>query len=87
MRKGSLIGNAKAAKDLVEAEAAAPASRDLGEMTTTAIHIPKETLALLRRVAVERANQHGGRPSVSAVITELAEAGRAELEKEAAHRG
>ena len=40
-------------------------------MVTTAIHIPKETHDLLRRVAVERAVDHGGRPSVSAVLTEL----------------
>jgi hypothetical protein len=52
------------------------------EMTTTAIHVPKAALALLRRVAVERANRHGGRPSVSAVIADLVERNRAELERE-----
>jgi hypothetical protein len=52
------------------------------EMTTTAIHVPKATLALLRRVAVERANLHGGRPSVSALIADLVERNRAELERE-----
>ena len=52
------------------------------EMTTTAIHVPKATLALLRRVAVERANRHGGRPSVSAVIADLVERNRAELARE-----
>ena len=51
-------------------------------MTTTAIHVPKSTLALLRRVAVERANRHGGRPSVSAVISDLVERNRAELARE-----
>ena len=51
-------------------------------MTTTAIHVPKATLALLRRVAVERANLHGGRPSVSAVIADLVERNRADLERE-----
>ena len=52
------------------------------EMTTTAIHVPKATLALLRRVAVERANLHGGRPSVSAVLSDLVERNRADLEWE-----
>ena len=50
--------------------------------TTTAISIPTSTLHLLRRVAVERANKHGGRPSVSRVIVELVEASQAELEAE-----
>jgi hypothetical protein len=51
-------------------------------MTTTAIHVPKAALALLRRVAVERANLYGGRPSVSAVIVDLVERNRADLERE-----
>lgn len=50
---------------------------------TTAIHIPKEDLALLRRVAVERAIREGGRPSVSDVLRGLIEKHRAELEAEA----
>ena len=52
--------------------------------TTTAVHIPREDLALLRRVAVERANRHGGRPSVSDVLRGLIERHRAELEQETA---
>jgi len=60
-----------------------PARRAATEaMTTTAIHVPKATLALLRRVAVERANLHGGRPSVSAVLADLVERNRADLERE-----
>jgi hypothetical protein len=55
---------------------------DAEATTTTAIHLPKKTLALLRRVAVERANQHGGRPSVSRVLAELVEHKRTELEAE-----
>ena len=90
-RKGSLIGAVKAAKDQVEAEtatatAAASWSTVNGaseEMVTTAVHIPKAVLSLLRRVAVERANLQGGRPSVSGVITDLVERHRAELEEEA----
>ena len=52
------------------------------ETVTTAIHLPKRTLALLRRVAVERANQRGGRPSVSALITDLVEGLRPTLQSE-----
>lgn len=52
------------------------------ETVTTAIHLPKRTLALLRRVAVERANQQGGRPSVSALITNLVEGLRPTLQSE-----
>lgn len=59
-------------------------NRDLTDSgATTAIHIPREDLALLRRVAVERANRNGGRPSVSDVLRELIDRHRAELEREA----
>ncbi len=67
-------------------EAPAPPRRDRAltdASATTAIHIPKADLALLRRVAVERANRDGGRPSVSDVIRDLVEMHRAELEREA----
>jgi hypothetical protein len=63
----------------------APPKRDrtlTDSSATTAIHIPRADLALLRRVAVERANRDGGRPSVSDVIRELVERHRAELEAE-----
>ena len=53
---------------------------------TTAVHISKDQLHLLRLVAVTRANQDGGRPSVSNVLLELIEANRPELEREAAVR-
>ncbi len=52
------------------------------EMATTAVHIPRETLLLLRRLAVERVNQQGGRPSVSALLATLIESRRDELEVE-----
>lgn len=84
-RRGSLIGTVAAAKAQVEAEPPATAAginRASEEMTTTAIHVPKSALALLRRVAVERANLHGGRPSVSAVLVDLVDKHRAELERE-----
>lgn len=48
---------------------------------TTAVHISKDQLHLLRLVAVTRANQDGGRPSVSNVLLELIEANRPELER------
>lgn len=79
-RKGSLVGLMKAADDQAKAEAGP--IRPGGEMVTTAVHIPKATLSLLRRVAVARADKHGGRPSVSGVLVDLAERARAELEQE-----
>jgi hypothetical protein len=84
-RKGSLVGLMKAADDQVKAEAQADAGpiRPGGEMVTTAVHIPKATLSLLRRVAVARADKHGGRPSVSGVLVDLVERARTELEREA----
>ncbi len=81
-RKGSLVGLMKAADDQVKAEADTGPIRPGGEMVTTAVHIPKATLSLLRRVAVARADKHGGRPSVSGVLVDLAERARAELEQE-----
>ena len=51
---------------------------------TTAIHIPKDVHDLLRRVAVERAVRVGGRPSVSAVLTDLVHRHWDELTAEAA---
>lgn len=59
-------------------------NRDLTDNgRTTAIHIPKEDLTLLRRVAVARADKEGGRASVSDVLRRLIDHHRAELEKEA----
>jgi hypothetical protein len=51
-------------------------------MVVTTMHMPKRTLALLRMVAIKRAIRHGGRPSVSAIVTELVERHRKDLEKE-----
>ena len=53
-----------------------------GKMVITAVHIPEELLHLLRRVAVERAHKHGGRASVSSLITEIVQSTRQELEAE-----
>lgn len=49
---------------------------------TTAIHIPKETWSLLRRIAFRRAEAEGGRASVSKVLTELVEHNRPSFERE-----
>jgi hypothetical protein len=53
-----------------------------GGNMTTAIVLPKRTHDLLRAVALKRAAA-GGRLSVSAVIVDLAEKHRGELEREA----
>jgi hypothetical protein len=46
----------------------------------TAINLPSDVLELLRMVAIKRAARAGkGRPSVSAVITDLVEKHRHEL--------
>ena len=50
--------------------------------TTTAISIPKTTWKLLRAVAFHRAQESGGRASVSKVIAEIIERHRPEFEEE-----
>ncbi len=50
--------------------------------TTTTVHLPDDTLRLLRAVAAARMVSQGGRPSVSRVVAELVEARRADLEAE-----
>ncbi len=54
-----------------------------GDTITTSFHIPKVTHDLLRSVAFKRAKEQSGRASVSAVLTEMVEANRKALEKEA----
>jgi len=49
---------------------------------TTAIHIPRDTWDLLRAVAFHRAQDSGGRVSVSKLVAELVERHREELEDE-----
>lgn len=49
---------------------------------TTTIHIPVETLQLLRAVAATRMISRGGRMSVSKLVAELIEAQRGALEAE-----
>jgi hypothetical protein len=51
---------------------------------TTGINLPTETWTLLRRVAFERSRRFGGRGSVSALLVELVERHKRELQKELA---
>ncbi len=75
-RKGAAKAKRKATK-------AAPTAPYAGETLTTAIVIPRSTWRLLRAVAFMRAQEQGGRPSVSALVLELVERHQKELEKEA----
>jgi hypothetical protein len=49
---------------------------------TTGINLPADVWELLNRVAFERAKKFGGRPSVSALLVDLVQRHRKELEKE-----
>ena len=49
---------------------------------TTGINLPADMWEMLNRVAFERAKQQGGRPSVSALLVDLVERHRKELERE-----
>lgn len=81
-RKASLMSTVKAARDAVEATPTEAAPIDRADMATSAMHLPKATLQLLRKVAVARAGINGGRPSVSAVLVDLVEQHRPDLEAE-----
>jgi len=63
-------------KTAARKEASAPASK------TTGINVPSDMWELLNRVAFERAKKFGGRPSVSALLVDLVQRHRKELEKE-----
>jgi hypothetical protein len=49
---------------------------------TTGINLPADVWELLNRVAFERAKKYGGRPSVSALLVDLIQGHRKELERE-----
>jgi hypothetical protein len=53
---------------------------------TTGLHLPADLWELLNRVAFERARTKGGRASVSALLVDMIEKHRRELEKELAGR-
>ena len=65
-----------------KADSPAPASETERLNRTTGINLPAEMWAMLNRVAFERARKRGGRPSVSALLVDLVERHRKELEKE-----
>jgi hypothetical protein len=52
------------------------------EWSTTAIHLPKATLQLLKVVAFHRSQTLGGRMSVSKLVAEVVESHRREFEQE-----
>jgi hypothetical protein len=52
------------------------------EWSTTAVHLPKTTLQLLKRVAFHRSQKDGGRMSVSKLLTDIVESHRKALERE-----
>jgi hypothetical protein len=51
---------------------------------TTGLHLPADLWELLNRVAFERSRTKGGRASVSALLVDMIEQHRKELEKELA---
>jgi len=51
-------------------------------MAITSVHLPRELLRLLRLASIDRADRHGGRPSVSDVIRDVLERHRDEIEDE-----
>jgi hypothetical protein len=85
-RKGGLETAVKTMKDEATYRPQEFGSTDRSDMVTSAMHLPKATLQLLRKAAVARAGLRGGRPSVSAVIVDLVERHRDELEKEIGDR-
>jgi hypothetical protein len=51
---------------------------------STGVNLPSDIWELLHRVSFERAKSQGGRPSVSALLVDLVQKHRKELEKELA---
>ncbi len=77
MAKRSSLGSALDTASRVKASSEATGDQ---ETLTTAIHIPKSMWSLLRTVAFRRAELHGGRASVSALLVDLVNKHRKELE-------
>ena len=63
-------------------KSAAPKEPEQPGYKTTGINLPTDIWELLNRCAFERAKKYGGRPSVSALLVQLVEKHRKELEKE-----
>ncbi len=53
------------------------------DTTTTGLNLPRDLHALLKAVALKRAKEQGGHPSVSGIIVGLCRQHQGELEKEA----
>jgi hypothetical protein len=80
-RPDTLAAVRLAAQVAKPAKRAGKAAAPTADTLTTAIHIRREHWELLRRAAFARAERTGGRASVSAVLGELIERHRAELER------
>ena len=65
-----------------KAKSAVKTDPDRPGFKTTGINLPADVWELLNRVAFERAKKFGGRPSVSALLVDLVQRHRKELEKE-----
>jgi len=70
------MSRSKSAKDTPQKSTAK------AEWSTTAVHLPKTTLQLLKLVAFHRAQKDGGRISVSKLLTDIVESHRKALERE-----
>jgi hypothetical protein len=64
------------------AKSAAPRNEEERTHRTTGINLRSDLWELCNRVAFSRAKRHGGRPSVSALLTDLIERHKKELERE-----
>lgn len=78
----AVVAKAEAIESARKRTAPKPTKAKREPTTITAIHLPRRTFDLLRHVAFKRARRAGGRPSVSAVLVELAEAARERFVRE-----
>jgi len=80
------VTNPQLARDtlvlMVKSTAASPQNER--PYKTTGLHLPADLWELLNRVAFERSRTRGGRASVSALLVDMIEQHRKELEKELA---
>ena len=84
-KRGSIIENMRVAKPGEKTAPPAKATEAPAdvETITTGINMPQDLHALLRAVALKRAKERGGRPSVSAILVELARDREDEFREEA----
>ena len=80
-KRAKLLDNMRVTKATETPATAATPPADI-DMRVTSIHIPRSLLRLLRMAAADRADRQGGRPSVSAVIVDVLERHRDEIEAE-----